>query len=164
MKNVLNFVCPTDCLERRIDTSLVGTHFFYSSLGNSISFSRSCILRLKKFIEENQIGDINFTLSIDNLFIKNALLQEGLYIKSLDGFNKQIQYNHAATESMWMDVDKDYLLLSQYLNHKISELRSGFKKYEGSTVSIGAQIYVRQEQQFKNVYTALLNHQYFSAN
>ena len=73
MNETLFLVCPTDCLEARINKQYTTVNYFYTSLGNSFNIDHVSLKNIQELITNHSIRNIYFVLSSDNRFILDAL-------------------------------------------------------------------------------------------
>ena len=122
IKKSLNFICPTDCLEPIINDAFSQENYYYSSLGNSITFDRKIVHQLEKLIKKREIKEISFVLSNDNRIVLDALgNQDFSEIRSLGDFYKKVTLQRDQIGLTWKIWDRQSLLLSYHLNKKIRE-------------------------------------------
>ncbi|WP_281615744.1 hypothetical protein [Flammeovirga sp. SubArs3] len=76
MQKHLYFVCPTDHLETIIEATFKEENYYYSSLGNSVSFEKDIISEINDVIETNNIKEVTFILSNTNKLILDAIQHE----------------------------------------------------------------------------------------
>ena len=73
MNETLFLVCPSDCLEARINEQFNTVNYFYTSLGNSFNIDQGSLKNIQELITNHSIKNIYFVLSSDNRFILDAL-------------------------------------------------------------------------------------------
>ncbi|PQJ21238.1 hypothetical protein BSU00_09720 [Tenacibaculum sp. SG-28] len=73
MHKNLFFICPTDCLENRINKEFEQENYFYTSLGNSFAHDSKTIQKLSELIEKHHIQKIYMVLSQQNVIFSDAL-------------------------------------------------------------------------------------------
>lgn len=165
MKKLLYFTCPTDCLETIINDTFQDENYYCSSLGNSISFKNNTLEETKKLIREKKIREIAFVLSYNNRIVLDALSRQDFSdISGLNGFYKQVIKQKKQAVLYWQGGNLQFLLLSYYLNKKIKELRGGLSDSLAEQLVISGKIYNKQQQIFKDIYSALicLDHKNFN--
>jgi len=158
MKNTLHFICPTDYLEPIISNKFRGKNYYFTSLGNSVSFNNKVICHIKHLINEKNVNNINFVLSDGNNVVLDAMEdQDYSNIRGLDIFYKEIITKREQSEKLWKTLDPDFLLLSYHLNSQISELSIKLNGSKVSPVNITGKIYKRRERTFSDIYSNLID-------
>ena len=161
----LYFICPTDFLESVINKSFQDEKYYYSTLGNSINFDNKVLKNTKKLIETKNIRAIYFVLSSDNRIVFDALgNQDYSRIKGLNVFYDQVIKQKETVELSWQAWNSDFLILSYYLNHKISELKQGMGDRMNDQLIIKGKIYNKEEKAFIDIYPDLMCLEYASLN
>lgn len=152
MRNQLYFICPTDYLENVIERTFQEEKYFYTSLGNSVSFDAQSVGQFSEFLEKRLIGEISFILSTDNRIILESLQKKQICrIKGLQSFHAEITKQKKQVELVWQTQDYPFLLVSYYLNSRIKALRKVLS-YTASHFNITGKIYVRSKKTFKDIY------------
>ena len=82
MNETLFLVCPSDCLEARINKQYTTVNYFYTSLGNSFNIDQGALKNIQELITNHSIKNIYFVLSSDNRFILDALWKGILFLKT----------------------------------------------------------------------------------
>ncbi|MEL6674957.1 MAG: hypothetical protein AAFR61_22305 [Bacteroidota bacterium] len=157
MGSQLNFICPTDHLESIISHTFGGTHYFLSSLGNSLAFDLETLEKIEELILEKNIRKVSFFLSDDNQILSDALSGQSLKkLVSLPGFYDQINQKKARSEELWTHNTSHSFIISYHLKQKINELtlRLGDPYFEA--IDIEAKIYKRQKNLFQDIYPDLI--------
>ena len=65
MNETLFLICPTDCLEARINEQYNTVNYFYTSLGNSFNIDQVSLKNVQELINNHSIKNIYFVLSSD---------------------------------------------------------------------------------------------------
>ena len=165
IKNSLNFICPTDCLEPIINDAFTQENYYYSSLGNSITFDSKVVYQLEKLIRKRNIKEISFVLSSDNRIVLDALgNQDFSDVRGLGNFYKKVILQKEQIGLTWKIWDRPSLLLSYHLNKKIRELKLELNDYAIDQLSISGKIYNRQEDLFTDIYPDVVCMDYASVN
>ena len=63
METTLFLLCPTDCLESKINEEFKGDNLFYSSLANNSSFDSKTIRDIEELVNRYSIKEVYFVLS-----------------------------------------------------------------------------------------------------
>ncbi len=165
MNNCLYFICPTDFLESVIDNNrITDLNYFYTSLGNSVSFTDAKINTLKKIIKRNEITKISFILANDNPILKDALqFQKHSNIKGLRAFYAKIIANHSNSLIHKKSNISNWLPL--FLQDKINELEDQLRKQSIYDIEIEGKIFIRETNHFSSVLCEkVMWRRYFSLN
>lgn len=165
MHNTLFLLCPTDCLEPIINNTFKQENYFYTSLGNSFSSDVKTLEHIKALIVRNNIRKIYFVLSNDNQIILNAL--EGHFfpeVKGLKTFYNEVTNLKELSETLWLTNNRQFSILSHYLNKKMKELKFQLFTLFNYPIEIKGQIFDRSENTFKNIYTDLICIEKYSLN
>lgn len=148
----LYFICPTDYLESIIRNTFKGESYFYSSLGNCITFDDSYHLgQIKYLIRSHSINNICFVLSHDNRILTDAIHRQqfpeirALYSQILGKENNREGPN-----------SKYHQFLSRHLSAQVEELKLRLSKTIPWELTIKGKIYYRELNQFHNLYTNLI--------
>ena len=123
MNETLFLVCPTDCLEARINKQYTTVNYFYTSLGNSFNIDHVSLKNIQELITNHSIRNIYFVLSSDNQFILDAL--EGHFFlknSSLKTFYEEIQKQKIHSEKTWVTDHSEHLIISHFLHKNIEQL------------------------------------------
>jgi len=165
MKRLLHFICPTDCLETVINGKFRQENYYYSSLGNSVSFNKKVLKETRKLICEKNIREISFVLSSDNRIVMDAYgNQDFSDIKGLNKFYNKVIEQKEQVETLWQTWNLNSLILSYYLNDKIKELREGLQDMSDNQFKISGKIYDKQQNVFKEIYPDLICIDYSNFN
>lgn len=165
MQKHLYFICPTDYLESIINDSFRDSNYFFSSLGNSVEFNGTTICAINGLIKKHKITAVTFILSKDNRIILDALgKQDFSKLPGLDRFYSQIKGQQEHSEVAWQKADRNFLILSNHLNHKIKKLQLEIDPLLVDPIRIKAKIYNRQEQLFYNIYCDLIGKEFLNLN
>jgi len=157
MPKHLFFLCPTDHLESVIHQACTQEKVFCTSLGNSIEFDTDMLLHLQAWIQEKNIDQISFILSCDNAIILDALRgQEYAHTHGLNRFYDQLARQKEYTEGLWQSCDHSYLLISQHLNQKVTELKKGLGNFLLPPLTIQGKIFNRNTETFSKIYSDLI--------
>ncbi len=73
MRKHLYFICPTDRLEAVINARFKQENYYWTSLGNSVSFDNERVGEINALMETKSITGITFVLSDDNCMFLDAL-------------------------------------------------------------------------------------------
>ena len=165
MRDVLYFVCPTDCIEPIINETFKTNNFFFTSLGNSIDMNWSVIEKVKSMIDEMNISDIRFVLSDQNQIVLDAIQcqkfagirgLQSMYLKMHDSrsdlmaFNKTGKYN--------------YILLSHHLNSQINILKRELDYCQYEPIQVSGRLYNKEENLFYNISSEIVCSGHYSLN
>lgn len=158
MPNSLFLLCPTDCLESPINNQFKQENYFYTSLGNSLTYDRETIAHLKESILKNNISEIYFILALDNQIILDALeRQDYAHIGRLNSFYGEIaEQKEQLVKVPSYNCNLRFSILSYHLNKKIKELRSKVGDFSKNSLKIKAKIYNRDYNTFTNIYSDLI--------
>ena len=58
METTLFLLCPTDCLESKINEEFKGDNLFYTSLANNSSFDSKTIREIEELVNRYSIKDL----------------------------------------------------------------------------------------------------------
>ncbi|CAM1343556.1 hypothetical protein [Tenacibaculum amylolyticum] len=165
MQKHLYFVCPTDHIETVINSTFQEENYYWTTLGNSVSFTRDTIREMYALIVTKNITEITFVLSDDNKIVKDALQkQQFSEIRGLDNFYDKISHQRQFATLLWQTDDPRFPVISRYLLAKIQDLQLSMDSEFSSHVKIGAKIYNRNEQIFKKIYAPLFHLESFNLN
>ena len=123
MNETLFLVCPSDCLEARINKQYTTVNYFYTSLGNSFNIDQKSLKNIQELITNHSIRNIYFVLSSDNQFILDAL--EGHFIfkdKRLTSFYEEICEHKHLSNKTWITDNNEHLIISHFLHKNIEQL------------------------------------------
>jgi|TARA_B110000858_G_C17730047_1_gene439602 hypothetical protein len=163
MNETLFLVCPTDCLEARINKQYTTVNYFYTSLGNSFNIDHVSLKNIQELINNHSIRNIYFVLSSDNRFILDAL--EGHFFlknSNLKTFYEEIQKQKIHSEKTWVTDHSEHLIISHFLNKKINQLQEEFANFITHPIHIKGLVYNKCKNSFLDVYsnlTIIKNHQ-----
>ena len=116
-------------------------------------------------ISKHQIKDVNFILSLDNSFILQTLIGNlNLQAKGLKKHSEDIKRKKRHLEVILKEENNRYLLLSYILNNKIKELKLRLIDSHNNPIKIGAKIYDRNSDDFKNIYSKLIFFEKYNMN
>ena len=165
MRRHLYLICPSDHLEPVINNKFKRKNYFLTSPGNSIIFDSETLAELEDWLLDKGIQEISFVLSDDNQFVSDGLGKKGFSsISGLSGFYDSISSHREQYEGMWQQSDYHFLILSQYLNNKIRELKLGLAYLMTDTPAINGLIYKRNQGEFGDIYSELICKKFFSLN
>lgn len=165
MGKKLFLVCPTDCMETIINKKFKSDNYFYTSIGNAFNVDDITIKTIEKLISKHQIKDVNFILSLDNSFILQTLIGNlNLQAKGLKKHSEDIKRKKRHLEVILKEENNGYLLLSYILNNKIKELKLRLIDSHNNPIKIGAKIYDRNLDDFKNIYSELIFFEKYNMN
>ncbi|MFK8008026.1 MAG: hypothetical protein AB8H03_16835 [Saprospiraceae bacterium] len=157
MKSCLYFICPTDSLESVIENAFHQENYFYSSLGNSISFTNKDLNQIKKLICSKGIRKIVFVLSDDNQIVLDALGKQVFSdIRGLKKIYNQVLLQKEYLEMSWQIQNPQFLILSSFLNEKIEKLKDGLSDLMIGEITISGKVYSKERYKFKDIYSDLL--------
>ncbi len=140
-------------------------NYYYSSLGNSIVFDKYIVEQLKKLICTKNIGEIAFVLSSDNRIILDALgKQDFLDVTDLNKFYNQITRQRGYSEMSWQTWNRQFSVISYYLNQKIKELERVLSDSISDQLNISGKVYNRRENRFNEIHSDLICMEHLSLN
>lgn len=150
-------ICPTDCLESIINKTFKSENYFYTSLGNSFNYNIKTLDVISMMIEKYQIKEICFVLSIDNTIVLDALgNKEFSSIPTLHNFYNEISVQKGLVRTFIDTDNRQFAVLSFYLNKKIKELESQINNLLEVPIKIRGKIYNKDNNTFTNIYSHLL--------
>lgn len=165
MHKNLFFICPTDCLENRINKEFEQENYFYTSLGNSFAHDSKTIQKLSEHIEKHHIQKIYMVLSQQNVIFSDALgTNSYARIQGLHNFYQTIFLEKANSIISKKKDAPEIAILSYYLNKKILELETVFKKKAGIAIPIVGKIFNHKSNTFQDIYPKLLCMRKFCMN
>lgn len=151
------FICPTDCLENTINKTFKYENYFYTSLGNSFIFDSETIKYIIQVIEKYDIRDVFFVLSMDNEIVTEALENHQFSnIETLNSFCNEITKQKERSKISFQKGDRQFIVLSYYLNKKIKELELQLTNLSNQPIKISGKIYNRSLNTFINIYSDLV--------
>ncbi|WP_372938612.1 hypothetical protein [Seonamhaeicola sp.] len=157
MSKCLFLLCPTDCLESKINANFKYENYFYTSLGNSFIHTKETIEHIKGTVIQKNIRKIYFVLSIDNQIILDALgSQDFSDIRKLRFFYNQISNQQKVVKMSWKKRNLKFGVLSYFLNLKIKELNTAIVNLGYTPPKINAKIYIKNLDEFTNISSPLL--------
>jgi len=157
MKQCLYFICPTDYLETIIERRVHQENYFYSSLGNSVNFTKNELREIKKLICSKGIREISFVLADDNRIILDALENQNFSdIRGLKKFYNQVLLEKEHLEMSWQIQNPQFLILSAFINKKIEKLKDGLRDLMIGEIMINGKIYSKKEDMFEDIYGDLI--------
>lgn len=165
MQKHLYFICPTDHLEPIINENLSGENYFYTSLGNSISFDVDTIVQINKLLEEKNITEITFVLSDQNKMVLDAIKgQDFSGVKGLSCFYYEIMRQKRRSQKLWNGENPQIPILTYYLNKKIEELESQISDWMLEGITINSKIYNIENGVFRDAHFDIFAGKYLSLN
>ena len=154
MQKHLYFICPTDHLERVIDLTFEQDNYYYTSLGNSITFDSETMEPLMEFLISKNIRKTSFVLSDDNSIVSDALGNLNFsQIAGLQHFYQQINRQKIRSTVFRQSHHLQFYILSNYLNQKIKELRQALGERYAERMRINGKIYLSQQKIFSDIYS-----------
>lgn len=161
----LCFICPTDHLESIINKSFQYKNYYYTSLGNSVVFNNATLNQIENLILTHNIKEISFILSNTNSIVLDALGNQSFSeIRGLDNCYHEIIKQKKYSDIFLHEYNREFYLLSHYLNKKIKELQLKLNNLIIDQAKIDGKIYNKQEGIFDSIYTNLISDEYFSLN
>lgn len=153
MKRKLYFICPTDHLETIINNKFPEENYFYTSLVNSVDFNLKNTLEISRLIEAKEISEINFVLSINNAFIRDALNKQ-LYssLRGLKQFYFSVKEQKEYAKSIWYSNDVRIPIISNYLNSQIRLFLNQTYCENNNNVRVYGKIYNMTETSFEKIH------------
>lgn len=165
MHSCLYFICPTDHLETVIDSSFKGKNYFYTSLGNSITFDKDMVEQISDLIEMRSIREISFILSGDNKVIMDALEKQSFSeIKGLGSMYSEVVSQKKYSEVLWTMESIHSSIISHLLQGRIKELQLVLKGWFVHLLDVNAKVYNREQNTFHQIHPELTHLEYFSLN
>ena len=161
METTLFLLCPTDCLESKINKEFKGDNLFYSSRANNYSFCMNTVANLEELIINNDIKEIYFVLSTQNKIILDTIAGQSLsQIRGFQNFDHLTNKHKELSELFWNSTDTKRVIISYFNNHKIEQLKENFRSDINRLVRIKGKIFFKTENEFLNIYSKLvcLNH------
>ena len=161
METTLFLLCPTDCLESKINKEFKGDNLFYSSLANNYSFCMNTVANLEELIINNDIKEIYFVLSTQNKIILDTIAGQSLsQIRGFQNFDHLTNKHKELSELFWNSTDTKRVIISYFNNHKIEQLKENFRSDINRLVRIKGKIFFKTENEFLNINSKLvcLNH------
>ena len=157
MTNCLYLVCPTDFLETTINKRFKGNNFFYSSLGNAVEFNESLIYELKSLIQKHHITSVRFVLSYNNKMVLDALNKQAYSdIAGMNSFYTELNKCKQRSKVSWNINNKQFCVLSYYLNAKVKQLQFKLANSVSQKLSIKAKVYNHKYKRFTKAYSNLI--------
>jgi len=164
-EKVAEVICPTGHMESVIENTSHQENYFYSSLGNSINFSKLELNQIKKLIQSKEIREIIFVLSEENQIITDAIgNQEFSDIRGLKRFYDKVQFQKKHLELSWQTPNPRYMLLSTFLNEKIEKLKEGLKDLNVGEITIVGKIFNKRKLEFRDISPELIFSELFVFN
>lgn len=165
MQKHLYFICPTDHIETVINSTFLEENYYWTSLGNSVSFTRDTIQEMNTLIITKNITEITFVLSDNNKIVQDALQEQQFSdIRGLHRFYDAIIRQKQLTKLLWQTNNSKLPLISRYLHTKMKELHLSMDTEFNSQVKIGAKIYNSSEYFFSKIHAPLFHLESFNLN
>ena len=156
MNETLFLVCPSDCLEARINEQFNTVNYFYTSLGNSFNIDQGSFKNIQELITNHSIKNIYFVLSSDNRFILDALERHSIFIdKRLASFYKEIYEHKYLSEKTWITDNEEHLIISHFLNKNIEQLDQKLHSITTYPLTIKGLIFDSLNNNFLPIYSNL---------
>ena len=156
MNETLFLVCPSDCLEARINEQFNTVNYFYTSLGNSFNIDQGSFKNIQELITNHSIKNIYFVLSSDNRFILDALERHSIFIdKRLASFYKEIYKHKYLSEKTWITDNEEHLIISHFLNKNIEQLDQKLHSITTYPLTIKGLIFDSLNNNFLPIYSNL---------
>lgn len=157
MKSCLYFICPTDSLESVIESTFHQENYFYNSLGNSVTFTKSELNQIKKLVCNKGIRKIFFVLSQENQIVSDAIgNQDFSNIRGLKKFYSQVLKQKEHLEFSWQIPNPRFLILSSFLTEKIEQLKDGLSDLMIGEITFAGKIFNQEEYKFKDISADLI--------
>lgn len=152
MKRKLYFICPTDHLESIINNKFPEENFFYTSLVNSVNFNLKNTLEISRLVNSKEISEINFVLSINNVFVEDALNKQLFNgTRGLKKFYNSVRDNTEFVKSIWYSNDVRIPIISNYLNSQIRQFSNQIYIENGNKIMLNGQIYIFNDTYFERI-------------
>ena len=156
MNETLFLVCPSDCLEARINEQYNTVNYFYTSLGNSFNIDQGSFKNIQELITNHSIKNIYFVLSSDNRFILDALERHSIFIdKRLASFYKEIYEHKYLSKKTWITDKEEHLIISHFLNKNIEQLDQKLHSITTYPLTIKGLIFDSLNNNFLPIYSNL---------
>ena len=156
MNETLFLVCPSDCLEARINERYNTINYFYTSLGNSFNIDQVSLKNVQELINNHSIKNIYFVLSSDNRFILDALERHSIFIdKRLASFYKEIYEHKYLSKKTWITDKEEHLIISHFLNKNIEQLDQKLHSITTYPLTIKGLIFDSLSNNFLPIYSNL---------
>ena len=156
MNETLFLVCPSDCLEARINERYNTINYFYTSLGNSFNIDQVSLKNVQELINNHSIKNIYFVLSSDNRFILDALERHSIFIdKRLASFYKEIYEHKYLSKKTWITDKEEHLIISHFLNKNIEQLDQRLHSITTYPLTIKGLIFDSLKNNFLPIYSNL---------
>ena len=156
MNETLFLVCPSDCLEARINEQFNTVNYFYTSLGNSFNIDQGSFKNIQELITNHSIKNIYFVLSSDNRFILDALERHSIFIdKRLASFYKEIYKHKYLSKKTWITDNEEHLIISHFLNKNIEQLDQKLHSITTYPLTIKGLIFDSLNNNFLPIYSNL---------
>ena len=156
MNETLFLVCPSDCLEARINERYNTINYFYTSLGNSFNIDQVSLKNVQELINNHSIKNIYFVLSSYNRFILDALERHSIFIdKRLASFYKEIYEHKYLSKKTWITDKEEHLIISHFLNKNIEQLDQKLHSITTYPLTIKGLIFDSLNNNFLPIYSNL---------
>jgi hypothetical protein len=157
METTLFLLCPTDCLESKINEEFKGDNLFYTSLANNSSFDSKTIREIEELVNRYSIKEVYFVLSKQNKIISKVMIGQSFsQIRGLQNFNSQINKHKEHSMLFWDSTDILGVIISYYINQKIEQLKENFRSDINKLVSIKGKIYLKSENKFLDIHSKIV--------
>lgn len=165
MQKHLFFICPTDHLEFAINRVFPDENYFFTSLGNSVSFDEELMVYLNEMLLEKKIQRVTFVLNENNAIVVDAMKSRSpSSLDKMEGFYSQVAWQEDATFKLWRKCDSRMAVLSNLLNHKMEEFKACLNKPIMDQLEIDAKIYSTQKKSFANLESLPFNRRLYNLN
>ncbi|MCH2228778.1 MAG: hypothetical protein MK105_00440 [Crocinitomicaceae bacterium] len=165
MQSHLFFICPTDQIEFFINRKFRADNFFYTSLGNSVSFDEEFIRYLKRIILKKKIQRVTFVLTEDNAIVLGAMkTKNSSSLNRMKSFYLTVEIEQDISHHLWRRCDARIVVLCKLLNRKIEELKASLATMDLDFLEIDGKIYSNQRRSFRNIASIPFNRELYHLN
>lgn len=164
MQRQLFFICPSDCLEPKINTSYTQENYFYTSLGNAVDFDSNTVLELKQLMLAKNIRRVFFMLSDDNRFIFDSTTRKtSSSIEVVQSLCAVSALENKLVQLFWKKCDTKKVILTNLMNTKIEafKLALGFSSEELDVKGI---IYEKAKNNFNEIQSFAYHKRLYNLN
>ena len=156
MDKTLFLVCPSDCLETRINLQYNTVNYFYTSLGNSFNIDQVSLKNIQGLIKKHSIKNIYFVLSSDNRFISDAFEGQSIFKdRRLASFYEEIYEHKYLSKKTWTTDNNERLIISHFLHKNIEQLDLKLDPITTSPLTIKGLIFDTFTNSFLPIYSKL---------